>query len=93
MLVDFILDRKDAADYGEVYEPKELYDYVSDLYADCVEWKQDEGAKIYEKILQALDYGTEKDVRGALCNYIIKNNYNCAICDFICTQKWLEADK
>ncbi len=41
------------------------------------------------EILQAMDYGTEDDVKKALCRYIIECGYNPEICDFINAAEWL----
>lgn len=40
-------------------------------------------------ILRALDYGTESDVKKALCNYINAGGYNPEICDYINAVDWL----
>lgn len=79
MVVDYILDRKQ----GVPYDAKDFYDYVQDEYSI---WHSD----IFENILLALDYGTNEDVQKALCNYIIKQDYNLKICDYINSMDWLQ---
>ena len=37
----------------------------------------------------AMDGGEEKDVVSALCAYIMQNEYNPEICDYIHSVKWL----
>ena len=41
-----------------------------------------------EQITRAMDYGTEEDVRKALCNYIM-GEYNPEICNYINSVQWL----
>lgn len=40
-------------------------------------------------ITEAMDYGTELDVKAALCRYIKENEYNLDICKYINSNKWL----
>jgi len=75
MIIDRILDRMD----GEEYTPKRFYDAVR-LYENPE----------YTDISMAMDYGEEKDVKRALCEYVIFNEYNPAICDYINSVSWLE---
>lgn len=44
---------------------------------------------IGDEITYAMDELGEKDVQKALCDYIIDNDYNPEICDFIKSVKWL----
>lgn len=78
MIIDLILDRKD----GHSYQPDQFY-------RDCMEY-----SSIFDgigaDICEAMDYGTEDDVRKALCAYITCNDYNPAICDYINSVSWLE---
>lgn len=81
MIIDYILDRKCDEDDGIFnYNPKDFYNYVS----------EEEDIFFSEhSISKALDYGTEEDVKAALCNYIIKCGYNSCICDYINSVEWL----
>ena len=74
MIIDLILDRQD----GFGYSPKEFYDEVSEYGEDG--WE----------IARALDSGTEQDIKKALCDYVVDNDYNADICDYINSVKWLE---
>lgn len=73
MIIDLILDRKD----GQPYTPH-------DFYFDCLRY-----GRIGDAITRALDQGTESDVKKALCAYIIRNEYNPAICDYVKSVNWL----
>lgn len=75
MIIDLILDRKG----GSSYKAKEFYDNVM-AYEEGTDYK----------ISRALDGGTEEDVRKALCDYIIRNDYNPKICNYINKVTWLE---
>jgi hypothetical protein len=61
---------------GYRYDPRELYGY-------CQEDEQ------YWDVARALDGGTEEDVQGELCGYILGNGYNPEICEYICSVNWL----
>ena len=76
MIIDLILDRQD----GFGYSPKEFYDEVSEYDEDG--WE----------IARALDSGTERDIKKALCDYVVNNDYNADICDYINSVKWLEEE-
>ena len=76
MIIDQILDRKD----GIRYNPKDFYNY-------CMGYMDGIG----DDISRAMDYGTETDVKKALCDYIIEQEYNPEICLYVCSVKWLEA--
>jgi hypothetical protein len=73
MIIDLILDRKD----GATYSPKQFYNQVSEY------------GEVGFLILMALDDGVESDIKGELCDYIIKNDYNDDICTFIKNVNWL----
>lgn len=77
MIVDLILDRKG----GHPYKAKEFYDDVM-AYEEGTDYE----------ISRALDGGTEKDVKKALCNYIMTQRYNPKICDYINKVQWFEDD-
>lgn len=74
MIVDLILDRKD---WSEDYDPAQFY-------RECMAYDD-----VAENITMAMDYGTEKQVKQALCDYIVENQYNPAICDYINSVAWL----
>lgn len=73
MVVDLILDRKCGCEYA----PEKFY-YNCVCYGD-----------VAEEIARAMDSGTEQDVKRELCNYIIDNEYNPDICNFINSVNWL----
>lgn len=77
MIIDLILDRKD----GHGYTAREFYFNVMEYRyltpEDC------------DAITRAMDGGTNEDVCGALCAYIISQGYNPALCAWICRQNWL----
>ena len=73
MIIDCILDRKD----GVPYRPEKFY---RDIFGY---------GEISFDITAAMDYGTENDVRNALCEYVLQNDYNPAICGYIHSVKWL----
>lgn len=74
MLVDIILDRKCG---GIVYHAEGLYRYCSDYDIPA-----------YQAVAQAIDSGTEEDVKRVLCEYIM-SEYNPAICEYIMSVDWL----
>lgn len=73
MIIDEILNRKE----GEQYSPKEFYLYCLGYNADG------------DRISEAMDYGTEADVKKALCDYIEKSGYNPQICDYVNRVNWI----
>ena len=73
MIIDKILDRKD----GQKYIPKQFYNDVMQY------------GEIGHGIAEAMDGGTEKQVKTELGIYIIKNGYNLNIIDYINTVDWL----
>lgn len=75
MIIDLILDRKDGFTR---YNPK-------DFYNDCMDYPG-----IADGITRAMDYGTEEDVKIELCRYIINNNYNGEICNYINSVQWIK---
>ncbi len=80
MIIDIILDRKDGVPYN-----------ANKFYRDCMEYSRIFDG-IGDEITRAMDFGEERDVRGALCAYIIKNGYNPAVCDYVCSANWLPAE-
>ncbi len=77
MIIDRILDRKDREHDGEEYIAREFY-------FDVLGYGQ-----IGDDITMAMDYGTEEDVKRALCSYIDKNDYNPDIKKYINSRMWL----
>lgn len=78
MIVDMILDRKD----GEPYNAKAFYNY-------CMEEMAVFGYYIGGEITRAMDARTNEQVQAALCKYILEQEYNPAICDYIRSVDWL----
>lgn len=74
MIIDLILDRKDGVNYN-----------AHDFYMDVMGY-----GEIGEDITRAMDFGTESDVRRELCNYVVRNEYNPAICNYINSTSWLQ---
>ena len=86
MIIDLILDRKyneETTGYDS-YDPYEFYREVMS-YESIFELPRD--------ISSALDYGTEDDVRNALCKYIDDQQYNPDIKDYVNSKTWLEPIK
>ena len=84
MIVDLILDRKD----NEKWAQQNAYN-AKDFYNECMRYSAGfNGA--FDYITLALDYGTEEDVRKALCRYIDDNDYNEKIKDYINSRDWLD---
>lgn len=77
MIIDEILNRKAGAAYN-----------AHDFYMYCMH-ESTVFNGIGDEITRALDFGTESDVKSALCDYVIKNDYNAKICDYINSVKWL----
>ena len=79
MIIDVILDRYDNEKYND-------FNYnAHDFYFDVLGY-----GHIGGNITAAMDYGTENDVKKALCDYIRKNEYNPKIIDYINNRIWLE---
>lgn len=78
MIVDLILDRKDGAPYS-----------AHDFYIACRGYEQLQVGTHGEDISIAMDYGDNRDVQRALCQYIDRNEYNPAIKDYIRSQEWV----
>ena len=79
MIIDLILDRKDGTLYN-----------AFDFYRDVMEYESD--FNLDRSISSALDYGDEKAVRKALCDYVINQGYNKNICNYINDVQWLKSD-
>lgn len=77
MIIDLILDRKD----GEPYDAGMFYWGVFN-YIEVFR-------ELAMPITRAMDDGTEKDVKHALCDYIDKCGYNADIKTYINSVDWL----
>ena len=65
---------------------KDGYGYdVKEFYDACMAYEEFD-------IARALDGGTEKDVKKALCDYVIYNDYPKSICKYINSENWLDDD-
>jgi hypothetical protein len=83
MIIDLILDRKDnkvldrkAQAYAE-YSPKRFYEDVTSY------------GEIGFTIAEAMDNGTEIQVKEALASYIRDNEYNWQLIKYIHSVNWL----
>ena len=73
-----------AIDY--ILDRKDGYGYdVKEFYDACMAYEEFD-------IARALDGGTEKDVKKALCDYVIYNDYPKSICKYINSENWLDDD-
>ena len=84
MIIDIILDRKEGEHTGEKYDPRAFYRAI-------LGWI-DLNPKPAGEITAAMDYGTNKDVRAALCRYIDAGDYNPALKDWINAREWVEEE-
>jgi len=75
MIIDKILDRKDGIPYN-----------ANSFYNEMSKYAHDNGNYL---IPNAMGMGTEIDVKNALCDYIIENDYNVDICKYINGQDWI----
>lgn len=67
-----------------ILDRKDGYGYdVKEFYDVCMAYEEFD-------IARALDGGTEKDVKKALCDYVIDNDYPKSICKYINSENWLE---
>ena len=74
MIIDLILDRKD----GFGYDAKEFYNNVMGY------------GQIGFDITSAMDGGTNLDVQRELSIYILKNEYNHKLIDYVFSENWIE---
>jgi len=92
MVIDVILDRKAGtnivtgakAKNGMIQVSK---DYNSEHFYRAVRAY----GEIAFPITEAMDSGTEQDVKKALCLYTIQNDYSVDICSYIMSVDWLTA--
>ena len=73
MIIDLILDRKDFDEYN-----------AKDFYNNCMDY-----GRIADEITRAMDFGTEEEVKQALCSYIHNQGYNPKIMDYVNQKNWL----
>lgn len=86
MIIDEILDRKCWEEEGyDVYNAHDFYMYCMKASTVC--------GRIGDEITSAMDYGENEDVQNAICNYIINNEYNPQICDYVRSKNWIENGK
>lgn len=74
MIIDLILDRKDGKEYN-----KEAF------FSEVLEYSKE--GNFYD-LANAFGLGSEKEVKEALCSYVIRNDYNPTICEFINSNNW-----
>lgn len=93
MIIDCVLDRKDndaliMQGYTHARFPngelKPLAYNAHDFYRSVLAY-----GEIGNDISAAMDYGTEEDVKAAICAYITDNGYNTDICDYVRAVNWL----
>lgn len=77
MIIDLILDRREDEKFGIPYD-------AAMFYRDAMHY-----GKISHGITAAMDGGDESDVRRELCQYILRNNYNPDICEYVNSRSWL----
>lgn len=83
MIIDLILDRKDNTEINGI----DTYN-AHNFYMECMEYNRIFKG-IADGITKAMDYGTETEVKREICKYIIKNDYNEKICDYINSVNWI----
>ena len=83
MIIDLILDRQhdDLTGRSRNYSPAQFY-------RDCMEYSAIFDG-IGDGITRAMDFGTEDDVRDAICEYITLNGYDVRLYDYIRSRRWL----
>lgn len=93
MIIDLILDRRDneniiEAGFTHAAMPNgELIPLAYDarkFYRDAMRY-----GEIAHGITAAMDGGEEDDVRRELCNYILRNEYNPDICEYVNARNWI----
>jgi hypothetical protein len=78
VIIDLILDRRDD-------ESRDNFNYnAHDFYFNVLQY-----GEIGDNITDAMDYGTEANVKKALCKYIDNNFYNPLIKNYINARQWL----
>lgn len=83
MIIDAILDRKDAI---QAKEPDRwTVEDLRNVYDQAMFWE-------FDYLSRAIDGGTEKDVQDALCRYIDEQGYNPRFKRFVKTHTWVPAE-
>lgn len=78
MIVDLILDRRDGRHYS-----------AHDFYLEVRKYERIGVGTNGEDISLAMDYGDNRDVQRALCQYIQRNGYPADIESYIKSQVWV----
>jgi len=93
MIIDLILNRKDGQNLtgntkgGMVetsgkYNSKQFYNNLMDYYNIFPD--------IVEPIVEAMDNGTEKEVKRELFKYVVDNDYGFEVCGYVVSVDWLK---
>lgn len=82
MIIDLIMDRHDNPDG---YNPHKFYTEVLEHRSML--------PSAVDSITRAMDYGEEKDVQKALCDYVIIQKYKPCICSFIKSVSWITKEE
>ncbi len=82
MIIDIILDRKEGEEVGEEYDARAFYNAISEWVGLNPFFAVD--------IATAMDYGTNEDIRAALCRYIDAGGYDPALKDWINSREWVK---
>ena len=77
MIIDLILDRR----AGDEYDPRRFYSEVSE---DGDVWPD-----LAYPIIRAMYGGEERDVKAALCDYVVGNGYPDDIAEYVNSVNWL----
>ena len=83
MVIDLILDRQ----YDDLRGMRNAYN-PAQFYRDCMEYSAIFDG-VADNITRAMDFGTEDDVRAALCEYIYLNGYDPRICEYVRSRRWI----
>jgi hypothetical protein len=73
MVIDLILERKSGAPYS-----------ASQFYREACAY-----GEIAGEITHAMDTGINKEIQKALCFYVLGNDYNLEICEYVNAEDWL----
>ena len=93
MIIDKILDRKDnEADIARGFTHYIFNNERIPLSYDAARFYREirDYGEIAFPITRAMDSGTEEDVKRELCLYVINNEYNPELCEYINSRNWLE---
>lgn len=95
MIIDLILDRRenDALQaQGYTHVKNGLTGELIPLAYDAARFYRDvmSYGSVGHAITRAMDFGDEWDVRRELKDYILRNDYNPEICDYISSVSWLQ---